>query len=1057
MKNSEAQSTGPIAMGAPRIFLFSLFALGVLVSNPSHSQIDFDLEVDVVLDTILYDGFEDVPPGSRRYRLYAVLPSDDHIMLGPAADDVSNPIIPGFGYDAPCGCYNYTSAFVPGGYNNANTINAGFIGIDPQIVYDTWWTSHVEQGLPGTTVFETAGMFPEGFDSCSDQVVQGGLVVTNADPIHATVQNGRALIGQITTCESFSFQVCVAFQLGTNVTTSCTNGYVSVEDFCTPMYDPVHTVLNDIECFGETASVQVLPNDPSSPFNPTVEYSLLQLTSTDTILVQQQLGNPVFEGITEGNYLVALVDTAQTVAFSSNTCRDTTGLFAFVSPDEIVLDATLTQDNVCGDVDEAEICFTASGGTGGLTTLASNDLGLILEANASDCFGPLSCFAGDGEYVITTTDAAGCVADTAIVISCPEPLFLDVSATEVSCTGYSDASVNASAAGGTGSVLFEVPELEVSIEFNGDIDFDQAGLPSGTYTFNLTDENGCTSSEPVVIEEPDGLQVDYAITDIACAGDCNGLILADINGGQLPYTITTTDLGGNPVISGQLCAGSYVHITEDGNECLVTDTLDIVAPDTIYFSVSVSNVPCSGGAGGQICVGDPIGGTGPLTPQLVPLPTGSWDGACFNVPAGNYDVLVQDSIGCTSEFIEVSVEEPAPIQIIPSITPISCTGAGDGVLVVNGVGGSGDLQLISPFVFYSLPDTLGNLGPDSLMLVVGDTLGCIDSLQVSIPEPDPVQLDILTTVFPDCGGDCTGGIEVAFEGGTGLLTLYNGSISDSTSVVPSGLVNLCANTYPLYLSDENGCLDSATVEITEPDPLLFDITVQNVTCTGMDDGVAIIGTVGGSGATAWEFVGGAVDVLNLFEGEYFVSAADTAGCTADSSFMVEADIVTDMLVEIFTTPVTCWQTGDGTATAAVTGGQMPIHYEWSDEAGQTTATAIGLPEDVYSVTVTDDIGCTLGFLATVGPTEDCLFIADALTPNGDGINDRWVVGGLEFYPQSEVEVFNRWGQLIFRSKPGTTWWDGTFNGALLPASDYYYVIQVEPGAQPITGTVTLKY
>ena len=56
-----------------------------------------------------------------------------------------------------------------------------------------------------------------------------------------------------------------------------------------------------------------------------------------------------------------------------------------------------------------------------------------------------------------------------------------------------------------------------------------------------------------------------------------------------------------------------------------------------------------------------------------------------------------------------------------------------------------------------------------------------------------------------------------------------------------------------------------------------------------------------------------------------------------------------------------------------------------------------------------------------------------------------------------MEVFNRWGQLLFRSKPGTTWWDGTYNGALLPASDYYYVITVFPGAAPITGTVTLKY
>lgn len=1046
-------------MGAQRSILILTLLLGLSFGKETNAQLNFDLEVDVVLDTILYDGLGEIPAGQRRYLLYAVLPEDDFLVLGLAADSDSDPIIPGFGYNADCGCYNYTSDIVPSGYNSGASVLGAFINIDPELAYDTWWTTHISQATPGVTVFEPPGTFPVGFNSCSQEVTQGALLVTAADPVHNTVTDGRVLIGQITTCSSFEFKACVAMQpgLGEDVETYCTDGYVQVEDFCTPIENPTHMVMEEIDCYGETATVQVLPNDPAQPFISTIEYSLLQLTGADTILVQQQWGNPVFDSITDGNYFISLVDTAQTVAFSSNTCRDTTGVFAFLSPDEIQLEATLTQDNLCGDLDQASICFTAEGGTGGLITQASNALGLILEPDAGDCFGPLSCFGGDGDYTVTVTDQAGCSTDTTITISCPEPFFFDVSSTEISCTGYSDASLSASAAGGSGNVVFEVPEINVTIDFDGSIEFEQDSLPSGTYSFSLTDDNGCTYSEVLVIEEPDGLQVEYAVTDVDCAGDCNGLILADIQGGQLPYIITVTDTEGGSANPGQLCPGTYVHITEDFNECLVTDTLSIVGPDTIQFTFNVSNVPCSGASGGQICVDNLEGGTGTLTPQLVPLPTGSQDGNCFNVPAGGYDLLVQDELGCTSEFIDVVVEEPGPIQIIPSITPISCTGAGDGILVVNALGGSGSLELISPFIFQSLPDTLFNLGPDSLMLVVGDTLGCIDSLEVGIPEPQPVDLDILTTVFPECGGDCTGGIEVAIEGGTGLLSLYQTSISDSTNVVPSGLVNLCAGVYPLYLSDENGCLDSATVDIEEPDPLVFDITIQNVTCTGMDDGVAIIGTVGGSGETAWEFVGGPVDVLNLFEGEYFVSAADTAGCTADSSFIVEADIVTDMLVEIFSTPVTCWQTSDGTATAAVTGGQLPIAYEWSDAQGQTTATAIGLPEDVYSVTVTDDIGCTLGFLATVDPTEDCLFIADALTPNGDGINDRWVVGGLEFFPQSEVEVFNRWGQLLFRSKPGTTWWDGTFNGALLPPSDYYYVIKVEPGAEPITGTVTIKY
>ncbi len=1047
-------------MNTLRALLLATLILGGFVSQEADAQPTFDLEVDVVMDTVLYEGFDEVAEGSRRYKLYAVLP-EDALMLGISADDASDPVIPGFGYTADCGCYNWVNPLIPGSesYHAGYNINPAYLSAFPSLQYDTWWTTHLSQQTSTTTPIPLPTFYP-GYNSCSDIVDQGGLLVTGADPIHSTVTNSRALIGQITTCETFSFQVCVTMQdggVGGEVITKCTDGPVTVSDLCLPMMNPEYSILETIDCFGDEASMEVLPANPGLAFNPTVEYSLYQFDGTDTTIVQQQYGNPIFSGIEEGNYFVALLDTARTVAFSSNTCRDTTEVFAFTSPAEIELEATLTADNICGDQDLATICFTVDGGTGDITTEATHSLGFAIPPNAEDCFGPLECFGGDGAYTVVATDAEGCVKDTTIVVSCPEPLGFNAGATEVSCTGYSDATLSAAASGGTGTVVFEVPEINVVIEFDGSIDFEQDSLPSGTYTFTITDDNGCTYTEPLTIEEPDGLDVEYALSDVACAGDCNGLILADINGGELPYIIAVSDLDGVAANPGQLCPGTYVHITEDGNECLVTDTLTIVGPDTISFTFNVSNVPCSGGSSGQVCLDSLEGGTGPLTAQLVPLPTGSQDGNCFNVPAGNYEVLVQDSVGCTSEFFEALVEEPASIDIIPSITPISCTGSNDGTLVVNALGGSGDLELISPFIFSALPDTLTGLGADSLMLVVADTLGCIDSLQVTIPEPDPVVLEVLTTVFPDCGGDCTGGIEVSLAGGTGVLTLFDGYLSDSTNVTPSGLVNLCADTYALFLSDENGCLDSVTVDIVEPDPLLFDITVQDVTCTGMADGVAIIGTIGGSGPTAWEFVGGAVDVLNLFEGEYLVSAADTAGCTADSSFTVEADIVTDMVVEVFSTPVTCWQTSDGTVTAAVTGGQLPIQYSWSDAANQTTATAIGLPEDVYSVTVTDNIGCTLGFLATVDPTEDCLFIADALTPNGDGINDRWVVGGLEFYPQSEVEVFNRWGQLIFRSKPGTTWWDGTYNGALLPASDYYYVISVEPGSTPITGTVTIKY
>jgi gliding motility-associated-like protein len=164
-----------------------------------------------------------------------------------------------------------------------------------------------------------------------------------------------------------------------------------------------------------------------------------------------------------------------------------------------------------------------------------------------------------------------------------------------------------------------------------------------------------------------------------------------------------------------------------------------------------------------------------------------------------------------------------------------------------------------------------------------------------------------------------------------------------------------------------------------------------------------------------------------------------------------------MLINMLSSPVTCWNEQDGTATASVVGGFQPIEYLWSDEDSQTTATATGLYEDTYSVVVSDSLGCTLTRVVTVEPTIGCFFIAEAITPNGDGYNDEWIVGGLEYFPAAEVRVFNRWGQQVFYSQGYQERWDGRYNNAPLPMADYYYVIEFAGDKDPITGTVTLKY
>jgi gliding motility-associated-like protein len=82
-------------------------------------------------------------------------------------------------------------------------------------------------------------------------------------------------------------------------------------------------------------------------------------------------------------------------------------------------------------------------------------------------------------------------------------------------------------------------------------------------------------------------------------------------------------------------------------------------------------------------------------------------------------------------------------------------------------------------------------------------------------------------------------------------------------------------------------------------------------------------------------------------------------------------------------------------------------------------------------------------------------IVNVFSPNGDNINDRWIIKGLRDYNNCVVEIYNRYGQMIFRSIGYNQPWDGTFNGKPMPVATYYYVIDLKDGQKPIGGSVTL--
>lgn len=125
------------------------------------------------------------------------------------------------------------------------------------------------------------------------------------------------------------------------------------------------------------------------------------------------------------------------------------------------------------------------------------------------------------------------------------------------------------------------------------------------------------------------------------------------------------------------------------------------------------------------------------------------------------------------------------------------------------------------------------------------------------------------------------------------------------------------------------------------------------------------------------------------------------------------------------------------------GGVAPYQYELNDEQTQTGA-FFNLDTGIYAVQITDARGCkdTVSVELLYEELSESIKPFNAFTPNGDGLNDRWQIPGIERYKSAEVRVFNRWGQQVYVNSlySNTDGWDGTNNGAKLSSGTYFYVI-----------------
>jgi gliding motility-associated-like protein len=131
----------------------------------------------------------------------------------------------------------------------------------------------------------------------------------------------------------------------------------------------------------------------------------------------------------------------------------------------------------------------------------------------------------------------------------------------------------------------------------------------------------------------------------------------------------------------------------------------------------------------------------------------------------------------------------------------------------------------------------------------------------------------------------------------------------------------------------------------------------------------------------------------------------------------------------------------------VTGKDL-VSYSWSPAIGLSAtniANPIASPSETtrYAVTVTNNLGLSTVVYVTVNVIEDYnITPTNVLTPNGDGVNDTWVIGNLNTYPDNTVQLFDKAGRMIYQVKGYQNDWDGMLNGNLLHEGAYYYVIRI---------------
>lgn len=280
------------------------------------------------------------------------------------------------------------------------------------------------------------------------------------------------------------------------------------------------------------------------------------------------------------------------------------------------------------------------------------------------------------------------------------------------------------------------------------------------------------------------------------------------------------------------------------------------------------------------------------------------------------------------------------------------------------------------------------------------------------------------------------------------------TLSGSTELVPESISFQNPGLKTVQLIVRKGtCVDSSSIILAVPDLMLeYSSDIQDVICYEDQDGSISINASGGTSpyTIIWEDGTTESQRFDLVPGNYAFTLTDGNACALNDSIQIAGPslLTFDPVIE----KANC---AGGNIFIDVSGGMAPYRFDWSD--GSTNAERMNLSANTYSLTITDDNNCSIESSFDLENTCSTLAFYDVLTPNGDGQNDNWLIDGIESYPNNELLIYNRWGQLVFNQESYTGNWNGRHNdGSTLPIGAYYFVLKLRDNADTIhKGAITI--